>query len=289
MSDRSKIEWCDTTWNVVTGCAKVSQGCKHCYAEVIAKRFWGGRKFTDVMVHPERLGQPLSWRKPRRVFVNSMSDLFHEAIPMEFIARVWAVMMGATGHRFMVLTKRPERMREFVTNFMPYAFDVNLLVSQKLKERPAKNIWLGVSAETQEEADRRIPILLQTPAAVRFISAEPLLENVNLLPYLVPIGYNWDYERRGPARINWVVVGGESGTGARPMAKEWVRAIRDQCQAADVPFFFKQWGEWAPYLVANCSAPMHLWEAGKGASQRCGKRRAGRLMDGIEWNQEPTR
>lgn len=236
----TKIEWTDTTWNPVTGCSKVSAGCKHCYAEGIAKRFWGDRKFTDVQTHPKRLEQPLHWKKPRRIFVNSMSDLFHDDVPTHFIVSVMAVAEKCPQHTFQVLTKRPKRMLEF--------FDVEMCC-------PApNNVHLGVSVEDQPTADERIPLLLQTPAAVRFVSCEPLLG---------PIDFGVD---DGPAccdggtaespcgchgahfifpmdeNINWIIVGGESGPGCRSMDVEWARSIHEQCVAANVPLFVKQLG-----------------------------------------------
>lgn len=216
------IQWTDETWNPVTGCAKVSAGCKHCYAEVIAKRFWKDRKFTDVRCHPERLDQPLRWKKPRRIFVNSMSDLFHEDVPFEFIDSVVGRMLTARQHIYQILTKRPERMNEYFANYarveIPFA-------------EFAPNVWLGVSVENQETAAERTPILIQTPAAVRFLSVEPLLGPVNLnslAPIMPP--------------IHWVIVGGESGPGARPCNIEWIRDIVRQCRAAAVPVFVKQLG-----------------------------------------------
>lgn len=240
---KTKIEWADRVWNPTTGCTKVSQGCKHCYAERIAGRFWGERKFADVQLHPERLDMPLHWSKPSRVFVNSMSDLFHPDIDEKFIAKVFGIMWLATKHTFMVLTKRPDRMVELLNNedfqmhtgwFASQA--IRELGLQKPKDLPAwpnSNIWLGVSVEDQAAADERIPLLLQTPAAVRFISAEPLLGPVNL----------WKWLPDSPVEVlNWVITGGESGTNARPMHPDWARSLRDQCVTAGGPFFFKQWG-----------------------------------------------
>jgi protein gp37 len=300
MSDRSKIEWCDTTWNVATGCSKVSQGCKNCFAERIAGRFWGERKFTDVQVHPERLDIPLRWRKPRRVFVNSMSDLFHPAVPFEFILQAFTVMAQAEQHTFMVLTKRPERMVEY---FKWNGFGEGLYAWPSW-------IWLGVSVEDQKAADERIPLLLQTPAAVRFLSCEPLLGPVDLTNTFNTV-----------VPLHWVIAGGESGPGARPMHPDWVRSLRDQCQAAGVPYFFKQWGEWFPLPpeIDDESAPDEIvlghyrdeyynrdgeylgwWDVkadygeswGKDDESticfvKVGKKAAGRLLDGREWNEYP--
>jgi protein gp37 len=209
MATVSTIEWTDYTWNPVTGCSKLSQGCKHCYAERLAQRFWGDRPFTDVQTHPERLDQPKRWRKGRTVFVNSMSDLFHEAVPLEFIQSVFAVMRDCPQHSFQVLTKRADRLAEIAHQLV----------------WPA-NVWMGVSVEDARVLDR-IDRLRDVPAAVRFLSLEPLIGPLD------------DLNLRG---IHWVIVGGESGPGAREMRPAWVQSIRRQCRSTGVPFFFKQWG-----------------------------------------------
>ena len=222
MSAKSTIEWTDATWNPVTGCTKVSPGCDHCYAETFAERFRGvkGHHFEkgfDLTLRPERLEEPLRWRKPRRVFVNSMSDLFHKDVPDEFIATVFNRMAEAGQHTFQVLTKRPERMRRFVARY----YD---------GREPWDNVWLGVSIESQE-LDWRADMLQETPAAVRFLSLEPL------------IGYVGAWVLDG---MDWVIVGGESGRGHRPMSLEWARAIRDNCAKRGIAFFFKQVGAFRP-------------------------------------------
>lgn len=252
MSDKTGIAWTDASWNPVTGCTKVSQGCKHCYAE----REWArlsanpkattyyGRAFTDVACHEDRLNQPLRWSKPRMIFVNSMSDLFHEDVPDDFIDKVFAVMALAEQHVFQVLTKRPERMLAYLTTknrediigekAMPTVSEDDF----GILEWPLPNVWLGVSVEDQATADERIPLLLQTPAAVRWVSAEPLLGPIE-------IGFAMPWERTGPAwkqTLEWVVCGGESGSNSRPMHAEWVRKLRDDCITAGVPFFMKQLG-----------------------------------------------
>lgn len=209
MGTVTTIEWTNRTWNPVTGCTKVSQGCKHCYAERLADRFWGDRPFTDVRAHPERLDQPTSVRRPSMIFVNSMSDLFHSDVEEPFILQVFDVMVRCPRHTFQVLTKRSERLAS---------------LGQRLPWPP--NIWMGVSVESEDEI-QRIDHLRAAPAAVRFLSLEPL---IGPLPKL---------DLRG---IHWVIVGGESGPHARPMDSKWVRSIRRQCRAAGVPFFFKQWG-----------------------------------------------
>jgi len=247
MSDSSAIEWTDATWNPVSGCSRVSDGCRNCYAEALSHRFgWTTKTWShvnaveNVRLHEERLDAPLHWRKPRRVFVNSMSDLFHEQVPDAFIKRVWQTMRAASRHTFQVLTKRPERMRAFVQRYYPEALF-------------SSNVWLGVSVENQRAADERIPLLLQTPAAVRFLSCEPLLEMVNIAPYLgLEEGepeYPWEpvsYERVEPSGISWVIIGGESGPKARPMNEAWAYYLVQQCQAAGVAPFVKQMGQvWA--------------------------------------------
>ena len=213
---KTKIEWTrgadgepGYTWNPVTGCTKVSEGCRHCYAERLTERFHGPGSFDKVMLHPERLDWPQRWKKPRVIFVNSMSDLFHKDVPLEFIQQIFNVMRRASHHQFQILTKRAERLLELNT-LLPWA----------------ENIWMGVSVEN-EDCVYRIDHLRGTKAKIKFLSLEPLL---------------------GPLRhlnlkgIDWVIVGGESGPGSRPMAQSWVIDIRDQCRKANIPFFFKQWG-----------------------------------------------
>ena len=213
---KTTIEWTDETWNPVRGCTKVSPGCAHCYAETIAERFRGipGNPFEqgfDLRLVPEKLEEPLHWKAPRSVFVNSMSDLFHPGIPDDFIMRVVATMRRADQHRYQVLTKRSERMRDFLRD-------------RRIDEA---HMWWGVSVEDRWHGLPRVDHLRDAPTANRFLSLEPLLEDL------------------GPIRlagIGWVIVGGESGPGCRPMDPAWVRPIRDQCAAAGIPFFFKQWG-----------------------------------------------
>ena len=241
MSDGSRIAWTDATWNPVTGCSRVSPGCAHCYAERLSHRFgWTTRPWTarhalaNVQLHPDRLRQPLRWRHPRRVFVNSMSDLFHEQVPDAFLDQVFAGMALAPQHVFQVLTKRPRRAAAWWMDPVRCARITAAVAA--LAERPLAaplpwplpHVWLGVSAEDQRRAAERLPILTALPAAVRFVSCEPLLGPVDLQPWL--------------DRLDWVIAGGESGPGARPCDPDWVRALRDQCAAAGVPFFFKQWG-----------------------------------------------
>ena len=240
MSDHSAIEWTNASWNPVTGCTKLSAGCDHCYAERFSERFRGvpGHPFEqgfDLTLRPERLGQPERWRRPRLIFVNSMSDLFHKSIPTEFIGRVFSTMEQADWHTYQVLTKRSSLMRNFVNR--RYA-----------GRRAPPHIWLGVSIEDATTLSR-LRHLNQTRAAVRFVSFEPLLAS---------------FSKVDLTGIHWVIAGGESGPGARPVDVNWLRKIRDQCQTSRVAFFFKQWG---------------------GRSPKSG----GNMLDGRQWLEYPSR
>jgi protein gp37 len=329
---KTTIEWATDVWNPVTGCAKVSEGCRHCYAERVANRFWGERKFSDVRVHEDRFGDPLRWRKPKRVFVNSMSDLFHESVPVHHIANIFAVMALASQHTFMVLTKRAARMVDVLTGdrfASEYAECIHVLTEGSWTGvyEPLKNVWLGVSAETQRDADRRIPWLLQTPAAVRFVSCEPLLGPVVLHEDWMPHYDPREHYAREPLgmrdKLDWVIVGGESGPGARPMHPDWARGLRDACKRAQVPFFFKQWGEWKPVAAQygdddlmfelDPDAQMvclgdrgTIYQEDRGGKteywcgfqpdpgqnpwfmERVGKKNAGRELDGRTWDEVPA-
>ena len=245
MSAQSPIEWTDATWNPVTGCDKVSAGCKFCYAEKLAERLkrMGNPRYADgfaVRLQPDALPLPTTWRKPRRIFVNSMSDLFHKDVPDAYIHRVWAVMQGTPRHTYQVLTKRADRLASSIDavyrTWNQYAWGA----------WPLPNVWLGVSVE-DERVLWRIDHLRAAPAAVRFLSIEPL---IGPLPALDLTG------------IHWVIVGGESGPGARPMDPAWDRSVRDQCVEQGVPFFFKQWGG-------------------------VNKKKTGRILDGRTWDQLP--
>lgn len=351
MADKTGIEWTDATWNPVTGCAKVSQGCKHCYAEREWPRMtklvpaYAGRDFTDVRTHGNRLDQPIRWAKRRMIFVNSMSDLFHPAVPDDFIDSVfgvmWACLYGRNeqdGHIFQVLTKRADRMRDYFRIDRREAWaqsavhhgggiDPDGIWDQTMNyDGPHPRIWLGVSVEDQAAADERIPLLLDTPAAVRWISAEPLLGSVDLSAEYLATKCGGTYPFKGlPDEhrtklidlLDWVVVGGESGPKSRPMHPQWARDLRNQCAAAGVPFLFKQWGEWVPR-----SACYHTFEDGKSCAdydpgavkwpcirlnenggdgrrlededggcsaymQRVGKKAAGRLLDGVQHDGYP--
>jgi protein gp37 len=219
MSDHSSIEWTDATWNPLRGCTKISPGCAHCYAETFAERFRGvpGHPYEqgfDLRFVPEKLMEPLRWSRPKMVFVNSMSDLFHEDVPVDYIRRVVRVMEQANWHTYQVLTKRSERLRDLLRTDLRSAAGL-------------RHIWWGVSVENRAHGLPRVEHLRSSPAAVRFLSIEPLLEDLGTIPL---------------DGIHWAIVGGESGPGARPMREEWVVSLRDQCQAAGTAFFFKQWG-----------------------------------------------
>lgn len=240
----TKIGRTQSTWNPIRGCTPASEGCDHCYAKRMALRF-GDKNFRPQTI-PKRLDEPLKWRKPRMVFVGSMGDLFHEDISTGFIQSVFTIMANARQHIFQILTKRPNRMLKILTHWESTGL---LLRSGFGCTLP--NVWLGVIAENQQTADERIPLLLQTPAALRYVSCEPLFEPINLndLPSISGIGRYLDSlscagivgsEILG--KLDWVIVGGETGPGARECREEWVSNICEQCQAADVPFFFKQAG-----------------------------------------------
>jgi len=255
MSIKSKIEWTDATWNPVTGCTKVSPGCKNCYAETFSERFRGVKnhpfeKGFDLRLWNERLYLPLKWKNSKRVFVNSMSDLFHVGVSDDYIRKVFDVMCAANHHIFQILTKRSSRLREWTR--CNYLFNGE---KNSNKELLPSNIWLGVSVENKDYISR-INDLQKAPAPIRFISFEPLIGPINLNPSLL----------RG---IHWIIVGGESGPRARLMRPEWVNSIYDQCQKANVPFFFKQWG-------------MYNQEG-----EKMGKKAAGRIFLGRTWDNMP--
>jgi len=280
---KSKIEWTDRVWNPVTGCTKVSPGCDNCYAERMAKRMAGRCGYPEdepfkITFHRNRLEEPLKWRKPQRVFVCSMGDLFHPDVSSILIALIFDAIKECPQHTFMVLTKRPEMVLEHMKNVMLDHF------------WGMKNLWLGVTAENQEQADKRIPVLLQIPAAVRFISVEPMLGPVDLSKWLyIPDPHSAPADLIPSRVLHWIICSGESGPGARPCHPDWVRSLRDQCQAAGVPFFFKQWGEWleckprALLDITKCK----IIQAHGTHFIRLGKKNAGRLLDGQEWNQFP--
>ena len=367
MSGPSNIEWTDATWNPVTGCTRVSSGCDHCYAAAMSHRLeaislgvpkgagdresklWhryggitgvnsrGERHFLgEVRCHEDLLEWPLRKTKPLRIFVNSMSDLFHPMVPFEFIDKVFAVMALCPQHTFQVLTKRPERMAEYlldsrdglgfktdervaaaVDEIWPWKGSHKNFIETKATGLrrwspvwPLPNVWLGTSVEDQATADERIPHLLQCPAAVRFLSVEPMLGPVDV-SYALSNGDTVGVRRADVPTVDWVIVGGESGPGARPMHPDWVRSVRDQCIAAQVPFFFKQWGEWHSGAdlrdgswnrlkqVRVCRrghvVDLDAVNMGKHAScpngllnmYRVGKKAAGAMLDRKEWREWP--
>jgi protein gp37 len=372
---QSKIEWCSRSdWNPIRGCTRASEGCRNCYAEAIAARFsdpgqpfYGfaertpsGPRWTGKLALQEsRLGLPLRWRKPARIFVNSTSDLFHDDLPDEAIDRVFAVMALAPQHTFLVLTKRAQRMRDYIRasgaldRVAEAVAEIGKAADQRSLANPPRrmvadadhklginawagsynlthghvpwplpNCWKGVSVEDQARADERIPLLLDTPAAKRFLSCEPLLGPVDLrnLPFGPPEDH---YKPRildaltagrlseTPWHLDWCIAGGESGPGARPMSIQWARSLRDQCRDAGVAFFFKQFGEWAPAGGGPAARPGRFafgdYEHEPGTMVQCdgyprqftmfgarsvmqlvGKKAAGRLLDGVEHSEFPA-
>lgn len=376
---KSKIEWTTDTWNPVTGCTRVSSGCDNCYAVGMTRRLAGmpqtkekygglineGKNHFNgtIKLHNDELIRPLKWKKPRTIFVNSMSDLFHPEVPFVFIAAVFGVMAYCKDHTFQVLTKRPERMAEFFKwlkkgemktedgEVLDYdetqkcvtmaihkikSKDIILMGMTNVKGRdwPIPNVWLGTSVENQQTANERIPHLLRCSASVRFLSCEPLLGPVKLTNMDVELAGDPDWcfidcltgEHNDMGRpckevptIQWVIVGGESGPNARPIEPEWIRSLRDQCGLAKVPFFFKQWGEYAPFeetaqqpnyrsaatgneydahglnFIDPMSGNRGRFNGLKWLDQletstqflKAGKYHTGRLLDGVEWNGMP--
>lgn len=367
MAERTGIEWTEATWTPVRAqyyrrdgledgqlrvgwhCEHLSPGCVNCYAEGINKRLGTGlpfkpghRKDVDVFLDEKMLLAPLRWKRPRMIFVCSMTDLFADFVTDEMIDRIFAVMALAPQHTFQVLTKRSARMRHYLTHItnrddliahaavaaaeaaagrLQYVAGMPELRREIMVRirAPLPHVWLGVSAEDQTRADERVPDLLATPAAVRWVSAEPLLGPINFTSIDLPGGWHevWplgqrhlgrddiDDDGKPLSRIDWIVVGGESGRDARPMHPQWARDIRDQCHAADVPFFFKQWGQWAhsdqtpppvpgPSFFDSEGSPIgngwHFWsegDRGTNASVRVGKRAAGRELDGVTHDAMP--
>lgn len=316
MSQGTAIEWTHRpgtkgeTWNVTTGCNKVSAGCKNCYAERMHKRqlVLNPQKYKQPFLegavpYYSALGTPFKWRKPRTVFVNSMSDLFHEGVDFEFLTIVFDVMRQCPQHTFLLLTKRPERMAEYLQTVQvvkpgqprPAIWRESIVA----ENWPLPNVWLGTSVEDQQSANDRIPHLLKCPAAIRFLSCEPLLGALD--PWAAPTApADW------MTGIDWVIAGGESGPGARPMHPEWVRALRDQCAAAGAAFFFKQWGAWVNDVEAlsnntpacqikTSGETMYYPSKGDSADRfiteqfmfKVGKKAAGRMLDGVAHNAWP--
>ena len=277
----TNIEWAEEVWNPITGCSKISAGCEHCYAERMAKRLVhikGSGYDKDnpfgVKLHQSRLEQPLHWKKPRKVFVCSMGDIFHEDVPLAWLLSIWITMAQCPQHVFMVLTKRPKRAYQFLQKEMLEAKN----------NAPLPNVWLGVTAENQQAADERIPWLLKTPAAKRFVSVEPMLGQVDLDTVNGALSTWWQngaIDCVDAGHLDWVICGGESGPGARSMDPDWARGLRDQCVSAGVPFFFKQWGAYSPNVEVFRDGDWHYDPV------KVGKKRAGRLLDGCEWNEYP--
>lgn len=359
MAANTKIEWADDTWNVINGCMVVSPGCTNCYAmrmagtrmknspsrhgltrEVNGNPVWNGEVRFNERAYREPLSRP---NEPRRIFVCAHGDLFYEKVPDEWIDRVFAMMATCPQHVFQVLTKRPERARQYLMTpgrhtailaAMAVAQNQAIIFDAEKHRWPLPNVWLGTSVEDQKRADERIPVLLTTPAAVRWISAEPLLGPLNLKRFMWPVHPRWPARYKSPADaiadgaevtyhrqalvmasnvyLDWVVAGGESGPGARPMHPAWARSLRDQCAASGVAFLFKQWGDWLPrcepIAVDSEYVYMHdgigterrwLTPAGGGSSPcdepadgdelmiRVGKRQAGRLLEKVEHNGYP--
>jgi protein gp37 len=349
MADKTSIEWCDATINPCFGCSTVSPACDNCYAARMAHRLAANIKIppyfvglTDVAgkwtgrvnLYPHLMKQVLRWQKPRRIFVGSMTDLFHPEVPDEFLDKVFGYMALASQHTFMLLTKRPERMRGYVHSRMEngraaICHQIDCMDPTKGNrcgplEMPLPNVWLGVTAENQAMADERTPILLGTPAAARFVSVEPMLGTMDLRPWLpgpcqhpecdggsIPVGNDGGrpcpWCECGPlGRLDWVICGGESGPGARPMHQDWARSLRGQCHAAGVPFFFKQWGEWGgagedvDHLMSHWllpdgrmapldDDPEDFWDKSRATLVgRVGKHRAGRFLDGSTHDEFPS-
>jgi len=314
---KTKIEWTEYSWNPVTGCTPISEGCQNCYAKRMANRLRGRCGYPadepfKVTLHEDRLGEPLRWKKPRRVFVCSMGDLFHPDVPFDYITQVFDVMcswrwpnkeaersgdeslLEDPEHTFIALTKRPKRVLDWLWwlgEYWPGDSPVNINLTAE--GHFGEHVWLGVTAENQQRADERIPILLQIPAAVRFISVEPMLGPVDLAGHL---------ELKGPRRtgdgftyfwvapkLDWVIYGGETGPGARPMHPDWARSIRDQCQNAGVPSFYKSGGEWlheTQGIDFHEGHKYYVWPD-ESMSFRVGKKNAGRLLDGRTWDEMP--
>lgn len=336
MAEKTGIEWTDATWNPVRGCSRVSEGCRHCYAELQAARIIamdrgrgippgegsydgllakGGQWNGTIRMVPKKISEPLRWTKPRMIFVNSMSDIFHENVPDAFILRVFDAMRQATyeggagcgrirdaqreGHIFQLLTKRPDRMRSFM-NRLRFNPELGAVLSDDdtlpFLGPLSRSIWLGVSVEDQATADERIPLLLRTPAAVRWVSAEPLLAPVELTTLIGLPREPYDQRLQPNPRpsLDWIVAGGESGPRARPMHPDWVRNLRDQSKAGQIQFLFKQWGDLLPHCqstkpqqrnpvrFAVFQHDQHLYPY-----YNIGKRAAGRLLDGEQYDGYP--
>lgn len=314
MSSTTKIEWADATWNPLTGCSKISEGCQNCYAERMAKRLAGRHGYPkdfpfSITGHRDKLDDPQKIKKPTRFFVCSMGDLFHDDVKYHDILTMFDIMHKYTQHTFMLLTKRPRKMLYFAIKYglVPYKNNVLPPGLTPSGQNWPSNVWAGISAENQQRYDERIPLLMQVPAPVKFVSCEPLLGRIDLHHCL--------YCQAGTAechehpQLDWVIVGGETGSNARPMYPDWVTNIRDQCIQAHTPFFFKGWGTWVPHKPEH-GGPYFSELVRSGSSTRdckwldkskmrakqdwssnflcVGKKKAGRTLDGQEWSQLPT-
>ena len=313
MAATTRIEWCDSTWSPISGCTPCSPGCEHCYAAALVRRFQNLHDdgtdpldtgsfplpFSRLQFHPGRLQAPEHWRRARRIFAGSMTDLFQDGMPDNWLRLVFHTMhcLKCEQHTFIVLTKR-------VKNALSW---FSMLHHSSDSLWPLPNVWLGVTVCNQAEADAKMPVLLQTPAALRFVSVEPMLGPVDLAEWLPvfegPDGHPWaacecsDCARTRRPNLDWVICGGETGPGSRPMHEAWARGLRDQCQDGRVPFFFKGQGEWAPVrlpwdvdeVIAARPSGLPHWSDGTStlAMMRVGKKRAGALLDGREWHQFP--
>jgi protein gp37 len=305
---KTKIEWADATWNPITGCTPVSEACDHCYARRMAHRLAGRYGYSaddplSVTFHRDRLDEPLKWKKPRRVFVCSMGDLFHDDVTDDHLREIFEIMRRSDHHTYQILTKRPQRMRDFILQLQAEK-------GPDFRRWPLPFVWIGVTAENQARANERIPILLKTPAAVRFVSVEPMLGLVNLEKAQCTCPWPEDAAKtrhlldcpadQRPIKrwgIDWVICGGETGPGARPVHPDWVRSLRDQCSGVGVPFFFKGWGDWLPLDHArdfSGDGNVRSCIAGDGSAsdvglwRKVGKKHSGSLLDGREWNEFPV-
>jgi protein gp37 len=320
MADKSKIEWTDASWNPIRArnkqTGKIGWHCEHattgCYAENFNQRLGtrlpfkpGHRDDIELFLDEQILTQPLRWKRSRKIFVGSMTDVFADFVPDAWLDRMFAVMALSPRHTFQVLTKRAKRMRDYVAEPGRFAYVAGAPVADCIGipvHWPLPNVWLGVSAERQREANERIPELMATPAAVRFISAEPLLGPIDLdgvkftlMPGFFGGALGWHHQPyanrvvKYPS-LDWVIAGGESGSQARPMHPDWVRDLRDQCAAAGTAFFFKQWGEWADAEDYSSEMQERLQLIGRadGNTVRVGKQRAGRVLDGKTHSEFPT-
>jgi len=302
---KTNIGWTAFVWNPTTGCDEIGAGCKFCYAKTLHNQRHGAYKqgklpnlpqyskpFNEIQLHEDRLLSPLHLKKPSKIFVDSMGDLFHKDVPFNFIYNVFDTIEQCPQHTFQVLTKRPQRALKLMVDY--HLWDIFSL----------KNLWLGVSVSTQKEYDELFPLLIQTPAAVHFVSFEPLLEEIKILDVS---GWKEPHKYWGEnLKLDWVICGGETGKNARPMHPDWARSLRDQCKAANIPFFFKQWGKWTPtteWAKRNSIEPEQvrymmptgeIYQTGTGQCNTMegtlihdAGRRSGDLLDGVEYNQFP--